>query len=187
MSDTPKFTVIDRRKMKAEQEQAEEHQAPVEQPAAPAPTPVESIDSEERPGPRLVVNEPRAEEPAESIDEAAAAGLPPAPSAEEAAEQKKSYDAASERLEDLIRAQNPGADTPPPVAFEHLVQQLYLSAMIQMGAGTQDGQRPRVDIVGARQSIDLLGLLAEKTQGNLSAVESRTLEAVLFETRMAFV
>jgi hypothetical protein len=48
------------------------------------------------------------------------------------------------------------------------VQQFYVSAMIQMGAGTQDGQRPRVDIVGARTTIDLLGVLAEKTRGNLT-------------------
>ncbi len=71
--------------------------------------------------------------------------------------------------------------------MEHLVQQLYLSAMIQMGAGAQEGQRPRVDILGARQTIDLLGILAEKTRGNLTAQEDRMLQTVLFETRMAFL
>jgi hypothetical protein len=59
--------------------------------------------------------------------------------------------------------------------------------MIQMGAGTQDGQRPRVDILGARTTIDLLGVLAEKTRGNLNDVEDRTLQSVLFELRMAFL
>jgi hypothetical protein len=59
--------------------------------------------------------------------------------------------------------------------------------MIQMGAGAQDGQRPRVDIVGARTTIDLLGVLAEKTRGNLTEVETRTLDSVLFEVRMAFL
>jgi hypothetical protein len=56
-----------------------------------------------------------------------------------------------------------------------------------MGAGTQEGQRPRVDIVGARNTIDLLGLLAEKTRGNLTAQEDRMLQSVLFELRMAFL
>ena len=75
-----------------------------------------------------------------------------------------------------MRAQNPAMGAQPPVGFEHLVQQLYVSAMIQMGAGTQEGQRPRVDILGARQTIDLLGVLAEKTKGNLnSSAEERTL------------
>jgi hypothetical protein len=75
----------------------------------------------------------------------------------------------------------------PPVSFEHLVQQFYVSAMIQMGAGAQEGQRPRVDILGARQTIDLLGILAEKTRGNLTEAEDRMLETVLFEVRMAFL
>jgi hypothetical protein len=75
----------------------------------------------------------------------------------------------------------------PSVTFEQLVQQFYVSAMIQMGAGAQEGQRPRVDILGARQTIDLLGILTEKTKGSLTAAEERTLQAVLFETRMAFL
>ena len=113
--------------------------------------------------------------------------MPPAPTAEETQQQKTAYDASSQRLEDLVRAQNPGAGPQPPVTFEHLVQQLYLSAMIQMGAGTQEGQRPRVDILGAKQTIDLMGILAEKTKGNLNAAEERMLDTVLFEARMAFL
>jgi hypothetical protein len=58
--------------------------------------------------------------------------------------------------------------------------------MMQMGAAAPEGQRPRVDILGAKQSIDLLGVLAEKTKGNLSQAEDRTLQTVLFEARMAF-
>ena len=67
------------------------------------------------------------------------------------------------------------------------MQQFYVSAMIQMGAATQEGQRPRVDILGARQTIDLMGVLAEKTQGNLTEAEDRVLKTVLFEVRMAFL
>jgi hypothetical protein len=73
------------------------------------------------------------------------------------------------------------------IGFEHLVQQLYLSAMMQMGAGTPEGQRPRIDILGARQTIDLLGVVQEKTKGNLSANEERTLDTVLYELRMTFL
>jgi hypothetical protein len=59
--------------------------------------------------------------------------------------------------------------------------------MIQMGAGAQEGQRPQIDIVGARNTIDLIGVLAEKTKGNLSNQEDGTLQSVLFEVRMAFL
>jgi hypothetical protein len=75
----------------------------------------------------------------------------------------------------------------PVIGFEHLVQQFYVSAMIQMGAGAQEGQRPRVDILGAKNTIDLLSVLAEKTQGNLTEPEDRALQTVLFEVRMAFL
>jgi hypothetical protein len=114
-------------------------------------------------------------------------GVPPAPTAEESREQKNAYEASAQRLEELLRAQNPGMGASPPITFEHLVQQFYVSAMIQMGAGAQEGQRPRVDIVGARTTIDLLGVLSEKTRGNLTEAETRTLDSVLFEVRMAFL
>jgi hypothetical protein len=184
MSDTPKFTVIDRRKIKAEEEHEHAQAAAKEPEAAPAPGG----------GPRLVVNEGR---PATGSAAAQATEvqskpeeqpeLPPAPTAEESREQKDAYDASAQRLEELVRAQNPAVGAQPVVGFEHLVQQFYVSAMIQMGAGTQEGQRPRVDIQGARTTIDLLGVLAEKTKGNLTAAEDQMLQTVLFEARMAFM
>ncbi len=179
MSDTPKFEVIDRRKMKAE----EEHETPT--PAAPAEP------AERSAGPRLVVHEGGREaapaEPAAAEPEEAGEEQPAAPTAEQSSQQKAAYDASSQRLEDLVRAQNPGMGAPPQMSFDSLVQQLYVTSMIQMGAGTQEGQRPQVDILGARNTIDLLGILAEKTKGNLSAAEERTLQTVLFDARMAFL
>ena len=182
MSDTPKFEVIDRRKIKAEEEHEHAQKQP-EPAAAPPETPA---------GPRLVVPESAAEPAAKkqenaALDEEALPEMPEAPSAEESRQQKSAYDASAQRLEDLVRAQNPGVGPQPAVGFEHLVQQLYLSAMIQMGAGAQEGQRPRVDIMGARQTIDMLGVLAEKTKGNLSELEDRTLQTALFDVRMAFL
>jgi hypothetical protein len=183
MSDNPKFEVIDRRKIKAE----EEHEPPKSEAAAPATPP--AAEPPASGGPRLVVNEEKGEQEQAATDSAAEqeVELPAPPTAEESTKQKAAYDASSQRLEDLIRAQNPGAGAPPPVTFDALVQQFYISAMIQMGAGTQEGQRPRVDILGARNTIDLLGILAEKTKGNLTEAEDRTLQSVLFDVRMAFL
>lgn len=189
MTDTPKFEVIDRRKFKAEEEERAASHAPASE--APSQAAV-SAPSEPSAGPRLVVNEAKpatalAESPADAADQEALPEMPPPPTAIESREQKMAYDAASQRLEDLIRAQNPAMGAQPPVTFEHLVQQFYVSAMVQMGAGGQEGQRPRVDILGARTTIDLLGILAEKTKGNLSEAEDRTLQTVIFEVRMAFL
>lgn len=181
MSDTPKFEVIDRRKAKAQEEEQETRQRSE---AAPTPVP------EQGGGPRLVVSEPKAEpkpEPVAVEEEEQLPELPPGPTAEESREQKLAYDGATQRLEDIIRAQNPSMGPQPTVGFEHLVQQFYVSAMIQMGAGGQEGQRPRVDILGARTTIDLLGVLAERTKGNLTEAEDRTLQTALFEVRTAFL
>jgi hypothetical protein len=180
MSDRPKFEVIDRRKMKAEEEQEGS------QPASPAEAPPSGG------GPRLVVNELKSEArrepaPAATHEAGAEAELPAPPTAQESREQKAAYDASAQRLEDMVRAQNPAAGAPPQISFEHLVQQFYVSAMIQMGAGAQEGQRPRVDVLGARTTIDLLGVLAEKTRGNLTEAEDKILQTVLFEVRMAFL
>jgi hypothetical protein len=182
MSEPPKFEVIDRRRMKAAEEEEQK------QTETPAPAAEPEAKTEPAPGPRLVVNEGHREP--ESAPEAAspeAPEMPPAPTAAESKEQKAAYAASSERLDDLIRAQNPGAGPQPQMGFEHLIQQFYVSAMIQMGAGGQEGQRPRVDIVGARNTIDLLGVLEEKTRGNLNENEKRMLETVLFDVRMAFL
>lgn len=203
MTDTPKFTVVDRRKFRDGSEDAAQNDAPsnvatmpVPEAAKPAPEPVAEPKSEPKAGPRLTLVEPPSrneelqgdaeeelleEEPLDEID------LPGAPTAEESRHQKLAYEQAAERIDDLVRAQNPGAPPMEKVAFEHLLQQLYLSALMQMGAGTPEGQRPRVDIVGARQTIDLINVLAEKSRGNLSQDEDRALQAVLFELRMTFV
>jgi hypothetical protein len=182
MSDTPKFEVIDRRKIKKEEEQ----DSPTSQSVAAAPEPeVKSA------GPQLVETEtartPDAEPPVEATEDDLAGEMPPPPTAEEKSEQATAYESSAQRVEDLLRAQNPSMGAQPPIKFEHLVQQLYLSALMQMGAATPEGQRPRVDIIGARQSIDLLGVLEEKTKGNLTATEQRMLDTVLFELRMTFL
>ncbi len=59
--------------------------------------------------------------------------------------------------------------------------------MMQMGAGTPEGQRPRIDILGARQTIDLLNVVEDRTRVNLSKEEERMLQTVLFELRMTFL
>ena len=183
MSDTPKFEVIDRRKLKKDEEQENSSPHP---PAEPA-----SATVSKSAGPYLVETESaKALEPeiaTDTSEEDTGAEMPPPPTAEEKREQATAYEASAQRVEDLLRAQNPTMGAQPPIKFEHLVQQLYLSALMQMGAATPEGQRPRVDIIGARQSIDLLGVVEEKTKGNLTAHEARMLDTVLFELRMTFL
>jgi hypothetical protein len=113
--------------------------------------------------------------------------LPPALTAEQTEQAKRAYDMTADRLDTAIRSANPGMDHPPTMSFDQLVQSVYMTSIMQLGGTTQEGQQPQVDILGARQSIDMLQVLEDKTKGNLSPEENRLLESALFELRMAFL
>lgn len=113
--------------------------------------------------------------------------LPDGPTAKESADSNAAYQETTQQLDELLRAKAPESSHLGPVVFDHLVQSMYMTAMMSMGAGTQPGEKPRIDLMGARQTIDLLGVLAEKTKGNLTTNEQRLLESALFELRMMFL
>jgi len=113
--------------------------------------------------------------------------LPEGPTAKESADSNAAYQETTQHLDEMLRAKAPDSSHLGPIVFDHLVQSMYMTAMMSMGAGTQPGEKPRIDLMGARQTIDLLGVLAEKTKGNLTANEQRLLESALFELRMMFL
>jgi Domain of unknown function (DUF1844) len=170
------FVVTDRRKFRmddgeittvprAEQER-EPEPAPPPEPAAPAaePQPETAASPEPQEAPEI-----------------------PAPSAEDVDASQRAYQATSDRMDDVMRATNPGAPHDGPVTFERVIQSLYVTAIVQLGLNTPAGQQMRVDLIGARNTIDMLSVLAEKTQGNLSGDEEKLLQSALFELRMSFV
>lgn len=77
---------------------------------------------------------------------------------------------------------------PEGSGFETLVSYLSTTAMFQLGVlPGPSGERIPPDMVNARRTIDLLEVLQDKTQGNLTAAESRFLEEVLYELRLSYV
>lgn len=113
--------------------------------------------------------------------------MPPGPTAQETEESHAAYRETTQQLDDILRAKAPDSQRLGPVGFEHLVQSMYMTAMMALGAGTQPGEKPRIDLMGARQTIDLLSVLGEKTKGNLNEGEQRLLDSALFELRMMFL
>ncbi|MFZ0707884.1 MAG: DUF1844 domain-containing protein [Candidatus Korobacteraceae bacterium] len=71
--------------------------------------------------------------------------------------------------------------------FEKFLASLYMSALMQMGMAAPEGGQPHVDLMGARQTIDIIGLLQDKTKGNLTSKEETMLQNVLYELRMAYL
>lgn len=113
--------------------------------------------------------------------------MPEGPTAQETAESHAAYRETTQQLDEMLRSKAPDSAGLGPVSFDHLVQSMYMTAMMGLGAGTRPGEKPRVDLMGARQTIDLLGVLQEKTKGNLTTDEQRLLESALFELRMMFL
>jgi hypothetical protein len=128
----------------------------------------------------------KAEPPAEP-QQTAAPEAPPAPTSSEMEQANAAYQQTSERLDTAVRAANPGMDHPPAMTFDQIVQSIYMTTIMQLGGATPEGQQPKVDLMGARQSIDMLAILAEKTKGNLTPAETNLMDSALFEVRMGFL
>ena len=111
---------------------------------------------------------------------------PPPPST---AEQKANADAYRQSSKDMdARVELSGHSAKElEMTFERFMASLYMSAMLQLGMMHEEGGQPRIDLIGARQTIDTLGLLQEKTKGNLTSAEANFLQNCLYELRMAYV
>ena len=77
----------------------------------------------------------------------------------------------------------------PQLSFTAFVPSLASTAAIHFGdlPDPVSGQRAEPNLDGAAQMIEILGLLEQKTRGNLTAEERQVLEQVLYELRMRFV
>jgi hypothetical protein len=75
----------------------------------------------------------------------------------------------------------------PPATFSFLILSLRTQAEMQLGLMHFGEEKPEPDLMLARHSIDMLGMLLEKTKGNLELDEQRLLENSLTELRFRFV
>ncbi len=71
--------------------------------------------------------------------------------------------------------------------FLTLVQMLAAQALAYMGGVATAGGEAMVDLDTAKQQIDLMAILEEKTRGNLMPEEQAMLDTALYETRMRYV
>ena len=80
-------------------------------------------------------------------------------------------------------------DSIPKIDLTTFFLSISSAAFLGMGVSRSDqaGEVAQPNLILARQNIDLLELLAEKTKGNRTTEEDRLLEKLLFETRMKFV
>ena len=76
----------------------------------------------------------------------------------------------------------------PPMDFSMFVMSLGSSAMVNMGKVPAPGSdQTHVDLPAAKQIIDILGILEEKTRGNLDDSEKKLLCSLLYDLRVSYV
>jgi len=76
----------------------------------------------------------------------------------------------------------------PEAKFTILVRSIATQVLVSLGQIENPlSSKKEVDLKSAKFSIDLLQMLADKTRGNLSDVETRYLESVLYQLRMGYV
>jgi hypothetical protein len=74
------------------------------------------------------------------------------------------------------------------VTFSGLVWMFGTTALLHLGEGPPPGGgEKKQDLTQAKQVIDLLGVLQDKTKGNLTAEESRLLDNLLFDLRLRYL
>ncbi|MCU1298682.1 MAG: hypothetical protein JWO91_2960 [Acidobacteriaceae bacterium] len=170
------FTVTDRRLFTPEgevrRESSSEERVSTSTPAAPVRT------SSDAPSPQ-----PQAPQSAPAGQDSA---IPPAPTAAEQKEQADAYLESSQDMDKRVEMSGRSARD-LEMTFERFLASLYMTAMMQLGLMQEEGGQPRLDIIGARQTIDTISLLSEKTKGNLTSTEANFLQNALYELRMAYV
>jgi len=172
------FTVTDRRLFTEDGDLRSDIREEVESPK-PATPPASAAPSETASASKSVT-----EFPAET--EAGEQGMPAAPTVAEQKAQADAYRQSSKDLDSRVELSGRSAKE-FEMTFERFLASLYMTAMLQLGLMHQQGEQPRMDIIGARQTIDTLALLAEKTKGNLTSTEETFLQNSLYEVRMAYV
>jgi hypothetical protein len=85
-------------------------------------------------------------------------------------------------------ASDPSPESAGEITFASFIFSLSTQALVHLGEipDPVDGAT-RADLEGARQIIDILAMLAEKTRGNLDPAESSLLESALYDLRMRYV
>jgi hypothetical protein len=173
------FTVTDRRLFTSDGElrkEISEEEITNAKPAA-APPPAQPAPAEAAPAAISSAQAPGA------LDDRA---VPPPPTAAEQQEQADAYRKSSKELDARVELSGHSAKE-MEMTFERFMASLYMTAMLQLGLMQEERGQPRIDLLGARQTIDTLSLLSEKTKGNLTPAEENFLQNCLYELRMAYV
>jgi len=171
------FVVTDRRLFTADGELRrdlpEEQESSSESPSETSSRPATSAET-------------RTSTPGSGVETQSMGDEPPQPTAAEQKQQADAYRQSSAEMDRQVELNGHSAKD-LEITFERFLASLYMTGMLQLGLMQEQGGQPRLDLIGARQTIDSLSLLSEKTKSNLTPKEQNFLQNALYELRMAYV
>jgi hypothetical protein len=81
-----------------------------------------------------------------------------------------------------------GEEANPPMSFQALIFSLSTTALLQLGVAPHPSSgKQENDIQGAKQTIEILEILQQKTKGNLTPEEVQLLDDCLCDLKMTYV
>jgi hypothetical protein len=85
-------------------------------------------------------------------------------------------------------AAGPPPETGARIDFPSYILSYYTQGLVLLGEVPNPyTNKKEEDLEAARHTVDILGMLQEKTKGNLSPEEGQLLESVLYEVRMKYM
>lgn len=110
---------------------------------------------------------------------------------DEKKESEQKPEAVDEKVrdEETVKGDEGASDYPlPEINFHNFILSLYTSVIFNLGELADPvSNKKKKDLKAAKQTIDILGMLKEKTEGNLDKSEKELLEGILSESRMRYV
>ena len=111
---------------------------------------------------------------------------------EKAAEEKTEHPESKPEEEEKVESkasQQPAEEAPlPEINFSTFIFSLNTSALLHLGEYPDPATgKQQEDLPMAKQTIDLIGMLEEKTRGNLTPDEENLLKHILYDLRLRYV
>lgn len=109
---------------------------------------------------------------------------------EETAEkvEEKIEEKAEEKAKEKVKEEAEKTADLPPIDFSNFILSLSTSALLHLGEIEDPvSKKKETNLTIAKQSIDIISMLKEKTEGNLAKEEESLLDTLLYDLRMRYV
>ncbi len=116
------------------------------------------------------------------------AGEAPASAPEPSGKEEETLPPEEKAPEEQVRGKHDPSTEFPEINFTTFVVSLSSSVLIHLGLAPDPMSGEQKKELGlAKQTVDILGMIQEKTRGNLTQEEKQLMDGILYDLRMRYV